>query len=79
MTNENELLKRIEVNANVLAGKPIVRGYRISVEQIVKSLAAGWTTADVLKNFPELNEQDILACLMYAGKLLEDEKIYKVA
>ena len=79
MTNENELLKRIEVDATILAGNPIIRGYRISVEQIVKSLAAGWSNKDVLNNFPELNEQDILACLLYAGKLLEEEKIYKVA
>ena len=74
--NEKELLSRIEVNPKVLAGKPIIRGYRISVEQILKSLAAGINNSDLLENFPELETEDILACMLYAAKLVEEEKVY---
>lgn len=77
--NENVLLSRIEVNPDIFEGKPIIRGYRISVEQIVKSLATGISEDDLLKNFPELEHEDIQACLFYAAKLLEEEKVYKVA
>ena len=77
--NEKKLLSRIEVNSQILAGKPIIRGYRISVEQILKSLAAGISYTDLLENFPELQTEDILACMLYAAKLVEEEKVYKVA
>ena len=78
-TNTTELLSRIVINDKVLAGKPIIRGFRISVEQILKSLAAGNLEAEILKDFPELEHDDIRACLLYAANMLEDEKIYKVA
>jgi len=71
--NETKLLSRIEVNPQVLAGKPIIRGYRISVEQVLKSLAAGISYSDLLDNFPELEKEDIWACQLYAAKLVEEE------
>ncbi len=79
MEKKENLLSRIVADENVLAGKPIIRGYRISVEQILKSLAAGITQADLLDNYPELEPEDISACLFYAADLVEQEKVYKVA
>ena len=73
------MLKRIEINPKTLAGKPIIRGLRISVEQILKLLANRTPESRILENFPELESEDIQACLLYASKLVESEKIYKVA
>lgn len=76
---ENELLSRIVINSKIFDGKPIIRGYRISVEQILKSLAIGIPVSELLQNFPELENEDIQACLLYAANLIEEEKIYNIA
>ena len=78
MDNEN-LLERIEINKSILQGKPIIRGYRVSVQQILAMLAKGNTEAEVLKEFPFLEHKDILACLEYSAQLLDDTKIFKIA
>jgi uncharacterized protein (DUF433 family) len=70
---------RILVDPNVLVGKPVVKGTRLAVEFIIDLLAQGWTEADVLRNYPTLTREDILACLAYASQRLKSEKIYPVA
>ena len=77
--NTELLLNRIEINPDVLAGKPIIRGFRISVEQIINALGSGISEENILKEFPELESEDLRACLLYAGKMMESEKVYKVA
>ena len=67
---------RIIVDANVLVGKPVVRGTRISVELVIDLLAAGWTSEQILDSYPSLAAQDIRACLAYAGELLPSEKVF---
>jgi len=67
---------RIMMNPDVLAGKPIVRGTRMSVEFVVGLLAQGWSIDDVLKEYDHLTREYILACLAYAHQLLADEKLY---
>jgi uncharacterized protein (DUF433 family) len=67
---------RIVVDPRILTGKPIVRGTRISVELVVELLAAGWSHAQILSSYPHLSEEDIRACLAYAGELLREEKVY---
>lgn len=64
---ETTLLNRITTNSSVLTGKPVIRGMRISVEQIIKMLARGISHADIFKEFPLLEEEDIKACLLYAA------------
>jgi uncharacterized protein (DUF433 family) len=66
---------RIVVDPKVLTGKPVVRGTRISVELIVDLLAAGWSTTQILENYPHLTEGDIRACLSYASDLLREEQV----
>lgn len=56
-------LERITVDPEVLAGKPVVRGTRLAVEFIVELLAAGQSEGEILKNYPGLTREDILACL----------------
>ena len=64
------LTDRIVVDAKIPAGKPVVRGTRISVELVVELLAAGWSHEQVLQSHPHLSDEDIRACLAYAGELL---------
>ncbi len=75
----DNLLSRIEVNQQVMAGKPIIRGLRIAVEHVLRSLAVGMTIEQILENYPELEVEDIQACMLYAANLMEHEKVYKVA
>jgi uncharacterized protein (DUF433 family) len=59
---------RIDIDPDVLAGKPVVRGTRIAVELVVDLLASGSSEADILRSYPRLTPQDIRACLAYAGE-----------
>ena len=78
-THEPDLLNRITINPKVLAGKPTIRGFRISVEQILNALAAGVPHRDLLADFPELESEDIYAALTYAAKMLGETRVYPVA
>ena len=67
---------RIAVDPNILAGKPIIKGTRISAELIVDLLAKGWTTETLLENYPQLKKEDITAVLKYVTEILKEEKVY---
>ena len=69
MTDQN-LLARIVSRPGVLAGKPSVRGTRLSVEFILSLLAHGATEAELLSEYDGLTSEDINACLLFAGKSL---------
>ena len=57
------LLQRISADTKIFGGKPIIRGLRISVEMILSLLSQGESPADLLDDYPELEEDDIRACL----------------
>ncbi len=67
---------RIIINPEVMVGKPIVKGTRITVEFIFGLLAQGWKTDEILKNYPGIEREDIQACLIYASDVLRAEKVY---
>jgi uncharacterized protein (DUF433 family) len=67
---------RIVVDPDILVGKPVVKGTRLAVEFIIDLLASGWTEADVLRNYPGLTREDILASLAYASEVLHAERVY---
>ena len=67
---------RITVNPEILAGKPIIKGTRISVEHILDLLANGWTIEAILENYPHLKRKDITAVLKYATEILKEERVY---
>jgi len=75
MTNR---ANRITLDPKILAGKPTIRGLRISVEQVLRALAHDVPVADLLNDYPELQREDILACLDYAARLVTDERVYPV-
>jgi uncharacterized protein (DUF433 family) len=70
---ETTLLNRITNNPSILTGKPVIRGMRISVEQILKMLARGISHEDIIEEFPLLEEDDIKACLLYAANMISHE------
>jgi len=67
---------RITVDPNVLVGKPIIRGTRISVEFVVDLLGRGWTTEQILREYDHLTAADVQACLAYASDVLKSERVY---
>jgi len=75
---EDELLYRITVNPKVMAGKPVIRGTRIPVEQVLRLLAQGMTIKQVLDDYPHLTKDDIMAALLYAAKITGKEEVYPI-
>ncbi len=67
---------RIIVDSEILVGKPVIKGTRLAVEFIIELLANGWSNDDILKNYPGVTAEDILACLSYASDVLHSEKVY---
>jgi len=74
---ETTLLNRVTNNPAILAGEPIIRGMRLSVEHILKMLARGISHKDIIEEYPFLEEDDIRACLLYAATIIshEEEKV----
>ncbi|MEA1869241.1 MAG: DUF433 domain-containing protein [Euryarchaeota archaeon] len=70
---------RIIIDPEILAGKPILRGTRISVELLLELLANGWTYEEISENYPQIGEADILAALQYAADLLKEEHVYPIS
>jgi uncharacterized protein (DUF433 family) len=69
----------VVLDPSVLAGKPVIRGTRLSVEFVIGLMADGWTEADVLANYPNLTRADIASCLAYARDALSSERVYPSA
>jgi len=67
---------RIAIDPNILAGKPIIKGTRLSVELILSLLAKGWSLKTILENYPQLKKEDITAVLKYATEILKEERVY---
>ncbi len=76
--NDDNLLTRITVKPDLMVGKPTVRGLRITVEQILKALGAGIAVDELLQDYPELEVEDIRACLLYAAQIVADEQVFAV-
>ena len=68
--------ERIDVNPEIVAGKPVIRGTRLAVEFILDLMAAGQSEAEILANYPGLEHEDILACLAYASYLGHEYRTY---
>jgi len=73
-----KLLRRITVDKNVLCGKPVIRGLRISVEMILELLAKGAEQREILEDFPELEIDDNRALVSYAHHMVAGEEILAI-
>ena len=74
-----DLIERIGSNPQVLGGKPIVRGTRVTVERVLTLLEAGVSEKEIRADFPMLTTEDIRACIAYARRLVADEDVFPVA
>ncbi|MEM1134360.1 MAG: DUF433 domain-containing protein [Bacteroidota bacterium] len=72
------ITQRITVNPQVCFGKPTVRNMRYPVEMLLDLLSAGMTTEEILEDYPDLESEDISACLQFAAKLIRVKSIHKV-
>jgi uncharacterized protein (DUF433 family) len=72
-------LDRIEIDPEVMLGKPVIRGTRITVEIILEKIAAGFPVEDILSDYPRLTRDDVLAAVAYARQAIgTDEFIPRV-
>ena len=69
------LLKRITADPEIFGGKPIIRGMRISVELILSLLAQGETPEAILADYPDLEPDDIRACVAYAHAVVASDSL----
>lgn len=70
------LLQRITFDPKIFDSKPIIRGLRISVEMILDLLSQGVTEEELLEDYPDLEPEDIRACLAYAKALVANEEVH---
>jgi uncharacterized protein (DUF433 family) len=67
---------KIEVNPEVMTGKPVIKGSRLTVDHVIELLAEGWTVATITEEYPGVTDEDVAACLAYASEVLKSEKVY---
>ncbi len=72
-------MKRITIDSEICHGKPTIRGLRYPVEMILELLASGMSHEEILEDYEDLENDDILAVLHYASKLSQIKSIHKVA
>ena len=70
--------ERISADANVLVGKPVIKGTRIAVELVLDLLAAGYTPEQIRQQYDHLTVEDIQACLAYAREVVGSERMFAV-
>jgi uncharacterized protein (DUF433 family) len=69
---------RMIIDPNVLVGKPVIKGTRISVELVIDLLGRGYSQEQILQQYDHVAAEDIQACLAYASELLTVEKVYSL-
>ncbi|WEK35113.1 MAG: DUF433 domain-containing protein [Candidatus Pseudobacter hemicellulosilyticus] len=72
-------MSTIEVNPQIMMGKPVIRGTRITVEIILEKLAAGESVAEILVAYPHLTEEQIKAAITFAAANLRADTIYPIS
>ncbi len=72
---EQQLLERITLNPEVMVGKPVIKGTRLTVEYILGLLAQGATPEEILEEYDGLTPADLQACFLFATKSLSETEI----
>jgi uncharacterized protein (DUF433 family) len=67
--------ERITVNPDIMFGKPVIKGTRITVEQVLRKLSGGMTIEEIIKDHPHLKRKDIFAAQEFAADYLAEEEI----
>jgi len=68
-------MDRIEVNPAICSGKPVIRGTRIMVSNILGMVAGGHSVDRILTAYPDLSREDVSAALEYAAKVVDEEQV----
>jgi uncharacterized protein (DUF433 family) len=72
---QKEIFKRIVCDPDILSGKPVIQGTRISVEFLMELLANNWIHEEIIENYPQIKKEDILSALAYSLSLLKEEYV----
>lgn len=72
------LLDRITLNPEIVHGKPAIRGMRWTVEMVIDLLSSGMSAEEIVEDHPELEKEDILACLKFAGMYLSGQPLQSI-
>lgn len=70
-----DLLKRISINPNICFGKPCIKGHRIWVSLILDFLASGTKSEEILQQYPQLQVEDIYACIAYGAEMSRERYV----
>ncbi|BCW96716.1 MAG: DUF433 domain-containing protein [Fimbriimonadales bacterium] len=71
----NELLNRITRDPNICHGKPVIRGLRYPVATVLEWLASGMSADEILRDYPDLEREDLQAAILYAARLTEIKRM----
>jgi uncharacterized protein (DUF433 family) len=74
-----EYNKYIIRNPEIMLGKPIIKGTRITVELIMRKLAGGFTIDNLISSYPHLNKEQIYAAFEYAADIIANEEVFEIA
>ena len=69
---------QISSNPNVMGGKPVIKDTRITVELILRKLADGYTTNEIVQMYPQLTEENVLGSIAYAAAVIENEAVIDI-
>lgn len=72
---EQKLLDRIVINPKIMTGKPVIKGTRIPVYVVLNLLGEGCTFEKIIKDYPDLTKEDILASIKFAARFTEFEEV----
>ena len=70
--------EHIITDKNVLIGKPVIKGTRLSIEHLVNLLALGWTEQQIIENYPRLTYNDLSAVFAYIHECMQDGLMYEL-
>jgi uncharacterized protein (DUF433 family) len=77
--SDEQLLSRITLSPDVMVGKPVIKGTRLTVEFILGLLAHGAAVTEILREYEGLSPEDIQACFLFASKSLKDTEFMPLA
>jgi uncharacterized protein (DUF433 family) len=66
----------IEINPSIMVGKPVIKGTRITVELVLEKLAAGQSVDDILRSYPHLRREQVLACIEFAYRSMSIDFVF---
>ena len=79
MSQSSDLLSRITTDPHICHGKAVVRGMRWPVQNVLELMASGMSAQEIMHDHPELEPDDLLACLAFAAKVTEVKSIHRPA